>query len=454
MNGSSSRFALRGGTLAFKADPFALVAAGEDPSDALAFESDGAVVVDGGRIIAAGAAAQVLAGQSDMPVVRHGPDRLIMAGFVDAHAHYPQTRIVASYGAQLIEWLNTFTFPAELAFCDAAHATTCAELYLDECLRNGITTASVYCTVHETSADALFAAAEARGMCMAGGKVLMDRNAPTGLRDTARSGAEESLRLIRKWHGRGRLNYVISPRFAPTSSPEQLEAAGALWKAHPGCGLQTHMSENPSEIAWVRELFPDAPDYLGVYERFGLVGPGSNFGHCIHLTERERHRLAGSGSGISHCPTSNLFIGSGLFDMKGLAVEGQPRITVGLATDVGGGSSFSMFATMRAAYEIAQLRGFSLHPALAYYAASVGSARVLRLEHWIGNLAPGNDADLIVVDLASRPLIAERVARSTEIVDVLFAQMILADDRAIEEVYVAGKKIYRRADAGNTRGSA
>ncbi|MBV1694692.1 MAG: guanine deaminase [Hyphomicrobiales bacterium] len=445
MTGNSERFALRGPTLAFKADPLAIAVGGGDPADALAFDSDGAVVIDGGRIIAAGTASTVLSAEPSLPVVTYGSAHLITAGFVDAHAHYPQTRIIASYGKQLIDWLNTYTFPAELAFADPERASADAELYLDECLRNGITTASVYCTVHEVSADAFFAAAARRGLRMAAGKVLMDRNAPAGLTDTAQSGYDASARLIDRWHGKDRLHYVISPRFAPTSTPEQLEAAGALWRANPGTLMQTHMSESRDEIAWVARLFPDAPDYLGVYERHGLAGPGANFGHCIHLSPREQARLGETGSGISHCPTSNLFIGSGLFDLAGLAAGGHPRSPIGLATDVGGGSSFSMFATMRAAYEIAQLRGVSLHPATAWHLATLGSARVLRLDDRIGNLAAGYDADIVVLDLQSRPLLAARMAQARSIADVLFAQMILADDRAIHAVYVGGRRVPLRA---------
>ena len=304
-------------------------------------------------------------------------------------------------------------------------------------LRNGTTTVSSYCTVHPRSADAFFAAANKRDMRVAGGKVMMDRNAPPGLLDTPQSGYDDSKALIARWHAKGRNVYAVSPRFAPTSSPEQLEAAGALWREHPGTLMQTHVSENAKEIAWVRELYPDAPDYFGVYERFGLAGPGANFGHAIHLSERERSAFRASGSGISHCPTSNTFIGSGLFDLAGFT----PAVPVGLATDIGGGSSFSMFATMRTAYEIAQLRGRSLHPAQAYYLASLGSARVLQMHHQIGNLAPGYEADVIVLDPRSRPVLAERVSAARSIEDVLFALMILGDDRAVKAVYVAGEKL-------------
>jgi len=436
----ADRFGIRGQTLAFRADPFEVA-----PDAAMSFESDGIVVVHGGCIEYVGPAAAALVRYPGLRIESY-PGDLIMAGFVDTHVHYPQTGIIASYGAQLIDWLNRYTFPAELAFADARLARTRADFFLDECLRNGVTTASVYCTVHPQSVDAFFEAADARGFRMAAGKVLMDRNAPAGLTETAERGYDETKDLIARWHGKGRLTYAITPRFAPTSSPEQLAAAGALWRMHPDCLMQTHLSESPAEIAWVRSLFPEAPDYLGVYERHGLVGPGANFGHAIHLGEPEIARLFESGSGVSHCPTSNLFIGSGLFDMARMTDRAR-AIPVGLASDVGGGSSFSMFATMRAAYEIAQLRGVSLHPARAYYLATLGGAKVLRLDDRIGNLAPGYEADIVIIDLKSRPLLADRVERAGDLSEVLFAEMILADDRAIRAVFVGGRRAYVRDDA-------
>ena len=423
-------FAIRGETFAFKGDPFVV-----KPEEAYSYDSDGVVIIHDGRIREVGNAAGLLARHPGIAVDLY-PGHLIMAGFVDCHIHYPQTRVIASYGKQLIEWLNTYTFPAELAFADPAHAATISEVFFAEVLRNGTTTVSSYCTVHPQSADAFFEAASRRNMRVAGGKVMMDRNAPAGLTDTPQSGYDETKALIERWHGKGRNVYAVSPRFAPTSSSEQLEAAGAVWREHPGTLLQTHLSENLNEIAWVRELFPEAEDYFGVYERFGLAGPGANFGHAIHLSERERLALKASGSGISHCPTSNTFIGSGLFDMASMA-----GIPIGLATDVGGGSSFSMFATMRTAYEIAQLRGVSLHPVQAYYLATVGSARVLRMESQVGNLVAGNEADMVVLDPRAKPILTERLSRAKSIEDLLFALMILGDDRVVKAVYSAGQRL-------------
>jgi guanine deaminase len=438
---------LRGQTLSFRGDPFVL-----GPDAAVDHHADGAVAIADGRIIAVGPAGDIIRAHPGAEVESY-PHHLIMAGFVDCHAHYPQTGMIASYGEQLLEWLTKYTFPEEAKFGDPAYAAAIADIFLDELLRNGTTAVSAYCTSHPASVNAFFAAAQARGMCVAGGKVMMDRHASDALLDTAQSGYDESKVLIARWHGQGRLTYAVTPRFALTSTPAQLEAAGVLWREHPGTLMQTHLSENLREIAWVRELYPDAPDYLGVYERYGLAGPGANFGHAIHLGAREWNALAATGSGISHCPTSNLFIGSGLFDMDAARDRGNP-IPVGLGTDVGGGSSFSMLQTMKASYEICQLKGYSLHPAKAFWLATLGSAEVMRMDNRIGNLAPGYDADIAVLDLASTPLIAQRTRRAADLWEALFIQMILGDDRAIAATYVGGRKVYSRAAATANEGQS
>jgi guanine deaminase len=428
---------LRGQTFAFRDDPFVV-----GPDAAVDYNADGAAVIAGGKIIEVGTAPGVI-GRHPGATVETYRGHLIMAGFVDCHVHYPQIDIIASYGEQLLEWLEKYAFPAEARFHDPEYAERTANRFLDECLRHGIATASVYCTTHPASVDAFFTAAQARSFRMAAGKVMMDRNAPDDLKDTAERGYDESKALIGRWHGVDRLTYAVTPRFAVTSSPAQLEAAGALWKEHPTALLQTHLSENLAEIALVETLHPGPPDYLGIYEKHGLVGPGANFGHAIHLTPRELALLRDTGCGLSHCPTSNLFIGSGLFDMAATR-GGDPPIPVGLASDVGGGSSFSMFHTMKAAYEICQLKGTRLHAARAFYLATLGSARVLRLDDRIGNLAPGYEADIVVLDLSSQPLIAQRMAQVEDIWGALFLQMILADDRAVRATYVAGRKAYER----------
>lgn len=430
--------ALRGHVLQFNASPFC-----EDPTSAITDWQDGLIVIQDGLIHAIGQADDLMGTLPEGTIIEDHSGKLILPGFIDCHAHYPQSEVIASYGTQLIEWLNTYTFPAEAKFRDKAYAQAAANVYLAESFRNGITSASVYCTVHSESAEALFEAASTFSMRMIAGKVLMDRNAPDNLRDTAQSGYDDSKRLIEAWHGKGRNLYCITPRFAPTSTPEQLEAAGALWKEHPGTLVQTHTSENLKEIEWVKTLYPDHPDYVGVYEHFGLLGKGSILGHAIHLSERERAVISQSGTGVAHCPTSNTFIGSGLFDVKEAHYGAQP-FRVGLATDVGGGSSFSMLCTMRTAYEIAQLRGYSLHPAQAYYLATVGSAKALYLEDRIGNLMPGMEADITVIDMHSTDLIRHRMSYADTLTEALFTQMILGDDRAIAATYVNGKKVYEK----------
>ena len=439
MTDAAENFILRGQVLSFHDDPFVV-----GPDAAAKIETDGAILISNGKIHCVGPA-QPIVDDNQQLRVEHYPNDLIMAGFVDCHVHYPQYEVIASYGEQLLEWLNRYTFPAEMKFRDAGYARQAADFFLDECLRNGTTTASVYATTHPTSVDAFFSAAAERCMCMATGKVMMDRNAPDDLIDTPQTGYDQSVALLEKWHGRDRLKYVVTPRFAVTSTPEQLEAAGALWQAYPTTLLQTHIDENLEEIALVRDQFPDAADYFGVYEQFGLVGRGANFGHAIHLTPREQEAFRATGSGISHCPTSNLFLGSGLFDMESLR-EGSNKIPVGLATDIGGGSSLSMLRTMKASYEICRLNGYNLHPSKAFYLATMGSAETMCLADQIGNVKAGYDADLIVLDLNSTPAIANRMRFAENAWDTLFVQMMMADDRAIRVTYIAGNKRYARTN--------
>ena len=422
---------IRGRVLACRRDPFAGA-----PEDALLDLPGGGVLVEAGRIAAVGGGAALAAAHPGAEETDLG-EALILPGFVDCHVHYPQTGIVASWGARLIDWLDRYTFPEELRFADPAYARAQAETFLDLILAEGTTSAAVYATVHPGSAEALFAAAVARGLRMAAGKVLMDRNAPAGLTDDPERGAAESEALIRRWHGRGRLSYAITPRFAPTSSPAQLAAAGALRAAHPDCLVQTHLSEQPEEIAWVAELFPEAEDYLAVYETAGLSGAGAIMGHAIHLTERERAALAASGAAVAHCPTSNAFIGSGLCDVMGLAEAG---VTVGLATDVGGGSSFSMLTTMRAAYEVSALRGRPLHPAQMLWLATEGSARAMRLCGVVGTLAEGAEADLVAIDPGRIPALAQRAARAETAAELLFAVQMLGDARAVVGTWSGGRR--------------
>ena len=425
---------LCGQTLAFSADPFATPWA-----EAARVDSAGAVLVVDGTIAAVGPRAALVAAHPRAQVVDYSDD-LICAGFVDAHMHYPQTGIIASWGKQLIDWLNTYTFPEEMRFADRAHADAVAAQTLDLALAHGTTTVTSFCTIHLGSVDALFTAAAARGMAVVAGKTCMDRNAPEGLRDSVQTAYDDSKALIARWHGKGRAAYAITPRFSPTSTPGQLAALGELWREHPDCLMQTHLSEQVPELDWVRSLYPTARDYLDTYESFGLLGERGLYGHAIHLTPRERARLAEVGAAVVHCPTSNAFIGSGLFDMTGVKAAG---IRTGLATDTGGGSSFSMLRTMAAAYDIGQLRGAALHPAQLLWLATEGSARALHMGGQIGHLGAGAAADIVVLNLASTPAIAQRHARARDIWDAVFPTIMMGDDRAVRDVWVAGRRVAR-----------
>lgn len=404
---------------------------------AVQIDTAGAILLTQGHIQEVGTAEALTRKHPQAKQHRYGADHLICPGFVDAHAHYPQTAIIASWGKRLIDWLNDYTFPEEMRLNDPAYATAIAARYLDLTLGHGTTTAASYCTIQPHSADALFEAAAERGQRIVAGKTCMDRNAPEGLRDTAQSAYDDSAALIARWHGKGRATYAITPRFSPTSTPDQLAALGALWAENPDCVMQTHLSEQTDEVAWVRDLYPEARDYLDTYEAHGLLGPRAIYGHAIYLEEREIDRLAETGAALVHCPTSNTFIGSGLFDMKGLATRGIP---VGLATDTGGGSSLSMLRTMAAAYEIGQLRGTPLHAAQLIWLATAGSARSLHLHNQIGTLAAGMEADLTVLNLASTPAIAQRAANARDLWETLFATIMMGDDRAIADVWVNGAK--------------
>lgn len=426
----TSQTLLLGQTLHFEADPFT-----QGPS-AAHHDSAGGVLIENGRITAVGHGATLRATHPQAQVVDHG-NALLMAGFVDAHVHYPQTGIIASWGKRLIDWLNLYTFPEEMRFGDPAYAAEIAARYLDLTLAHGTTTLCSYATIHPASVDAFFTAAQARGQRVVAGKTCMDRNAPDGLRDTAQSAYDDSRALLLKWHGLDRLSYAITPRFSPTSTPDQLNALGALWAEHPDCLMQTHLSEQTDEIAWVRSLYPQARDYLDTYEAHGLLGANGLYGHAIHLEPREKDRLHEVGAALVHCPTSNTFIGSGLFDLAGLVAAGH---RVGLATDTGGGSSFSMLRTMAAAYEIGQLRGTPLHASQLLWLATIGSARALRLDHCIGNLSPGMEADVIALDLSSTPAIAQRSARANDLWEAVFPTIMMGDDRAIKATWVAGKR--------------
>jgi guanine deaminase len=432
--GNAGTRAIRGAALTFRGDPFT---AGVEA--AMRYESDALIAFAGGKITHFGPAATVLRQlPAGTDIKEYGPDSLILPGFIDCHVHYPQTQIIGAYGEQLLDWLNKYTFVAEQRFASPEHARAVAEIFLDECLRNGTTTVATFCTVHPHSVDALFAAAQQRGMRVIAGKCLMDRNAPAALRDSAQRGYDESKALIRRWHGQGRALYAITPRFAPTSTPEQMELAGALWKEHPGTYLQSHVSENRDEVEYARRVYPERDGYLDIYDHYGQLGPRAIYGHGIWLTDEELHRMHETGTAIAHCPTSNLFLGSGLFDLRKAKQHDRP-VRVGLATDVGAGTSLSMLKTMGAAYQTAQLGGGSLSAPSAFYLATRGAAQALYLEDRIGSIEVGMEADLIVLDTKSTPLIEMRMRHCGSLEEALFVQMTMADDRAVRGHHVAGR---------------
>ena len=430
---------LRGPAISFTGDPFR-----DGLERTMVHWPDAAIAIEDGKILRAGPALDVLATlPRGIAVEDYGPDSLITAGFVDTHVHFPQTPMIASPGGQLLDWLERYTFPTELKFADLEFARDTARVFLQECLRNGVTTSCVYCTVHPHSVDALFEEAERLGLRIAAGKVLMDRNAPEALCDTAQTGYDQSAALIAKWHGRGRLMYAVTPRFAGSSTPEQLEAAGALWRAHPDCLMQTHISENKREVAWMKELFPERLNYLDIYDHHGLVGPRAVFGHGIWLEESELQRLHDGGSAISHCPTSNLFLGSGAFNLR-RALDPRRPVRVGIGTDIGAGTSFSILATMGEGYRAALQHQQTLSAEHALYLATRGGARAMYLDDRIGSLTSGLEADIAVLDMKSTPLIAYRMEQARDLGERLFVQMTLGDDRAIQATYVAGRLAYKR----------
>ena len=412
----------------------------DDPAEhgdaAWQYFADGALVIDGGRIAQCGEARAVMPHWTQAEVIDHA-ESLIVPGLVDAHVHYPQCEVVAAYGAQLLEWLELHTFPAESRFADRAHADKIADLFIDELLRNGTTTALVFGTVHPQSVDAFFQAADARNLRAICGKVMMDRNAPRELCDTAQSGYADSAALIKRWHGKGRLGYAVTPRFAPTSTDAQLRAAGKLLEENPGVHLHTHLAENRRECEWVGELFPDSRDYLDVYDRHGLLGRRAVFAHAIHLNPREWSRLKATDSNLAFCPTSNLFIGSGLFS---LAKADRQKLRVGLGSDIGGGDSFSMLRTVNEAYKVQQLQGNNLSPMRALYLATLGGARALDLQNHIGNFETGKEADFIALSYRATPFIQFRLSTCRNLSERLFALLMLGDDRAIGGVWIMGER--------------
>jgi guanine deaminase len=433
---------VRGRVLTFRHAP-----SGPDDGDCYRYFEDGVVLMTDGRITAVGPASELAPVTPRGLVLAHYPDCLILPGFIDLHIHLPQARVIASFGAQLLDWLERYVFPEEAKFADPAHAAAGARFLIDELFRNGTTTAVVYGSVHPQSAEALFQEADRRGACMIAGKVMMDRAAPQAVLDTEQSSYDDSKALIERWHGRGRLRYAITPRFVITSSEAQFAATTALFDEFPDTYLQTHLAENPGEVALVKSMFPAARDYVDIYDGHGLLSPRSLFGHCVHLTERECDRLSESGSVSVFCPTSNLFLGSGLFDLDRMRSRAKP-VTVGLATDVGGGTSYSMPRTAAEAYKVLQLRGQSLSALDALHMMTRGNAQALGLEAEIGSIEPGCYGDLVVLDSRATPAMAHRMTNQDGgLTEELFALLTLGDDRMVRATYVRGRCVHAPEEA-------
>ncbi|WP_023639472.1 guanine deaminase [Dickeya zeae] len=429
-------------TLAYRASLLHFV---DDPlhhPDATRFIEDGVLVVRNGRIQDAVPYDCLTEADRQAMTVIDYRGQLLMPGFIDTHIHFPQTEMIACYGEQLLSWLNTYTFPTECKFADEDYAQERAVFFIQELLRHGTTSALVFATVHPQSVDALFSAAEDKNMCLIAGKVMMDRHAPDELCDTARQSYDESKVLIEKWHRRGRLRYAVTPRFAATSTPEQLALAGRLLREYPDVYLHTHLCENTDEIAWVKSLFPEQQHYLDVYHHHGLTGRRSVFAHAIHLHPDEIHTLVRSQSAVAFCPCSNLFLGSGLFRLHPLKAAG---VRVGIGTDVGAGTSLSLLQTLSDGYKVQQLQGEKLSAREGFYQATLGSATALSLDDRLGNFLPGKDADFVVLNWAATPLQQLRQQQATSLDSRLFALMMQGDDRNINATYVHGQCVYRQA---------
>lgn len=415
-------------------------------TDAYRYYPNGVLYVENGKVVEAGPYESLKSLYKTAKIIDYS-GRLIVPGMIDTHVHYPQTEMVAAYGDQLLDWLNNYTFPTERNFSDPVYASRVANSFLDQLITNGTTTALVFSTVSPVSVDAFFEASQKRNMRMISGKVLMDRFAPDYLMDTPESGYAQSKALIEKWHNKGRLQYAVTPRFAPTSSPEQLTMAGKLVKEYPDVYVHTHVAENKAEVAWVKELFPKSRSYLDVYDQFGLVTDHSIFAHGIYLDEQDMKTLSKKGGSISFCPTSNLFLGSGLFNIENAE---RHNVKVGLGTDVGAGTSLSLLTTMNEAYKANQLRKAyvddpasvkPLDPFQSLYLATLGGARALSLDGKVGSFLPGREADFIVLNPNANPLLDARVKGAKELKEKLFAFEILGDDRSVERTYIMGKRL-------------
>lgn len=413
----------------------------EQGDQAYEFFEDGILLVEDGYVINLGPSEKLLPDVQDQIPLEHYPNHLIVPGLIDTHIHYPQTQMIGAHGDQLLEWLTNYTFPTEMAFADIEYSRKVSKVFLDELLRNGTTTALVFATVHPESVEAFFTEAQARNLRMIAGKVLMDRNAPEALCDTAEQGYQQSKALIQRWHNVDRLLYAVTPRFAPTCSAQQLQKAGELLQEFPDVYLHTHLAENEKEIAWVKSLFPNAENYLAVYQQANLLKKRSIFAHGIHLCDQQCQLLAEHNAAVAHCPTSNLFLGSGLFNLQKLQ---KHKINIGLGTDVGAGTSFSLFKTMDEAYKVQQLQGHSLNAMSALYLATLGGAKALDLDDKIGNFKINNEADFLILDLAATPLLQFRTQHCSSINDLIFVLNTLGDDRLVAKTFAMGQCVHQR----------
>lgn len=433
--------AYRASLLDFVDDP-------ETRADAHRWVPDGLLLVRDGRVLDSGPYARLSGHLTDDVALHDYAGHVIVPGFVDTHVHFPQTEMVGAYGEELLAWLETYTFPTERAFADREHARAVARVFLREMLRNGTTSALVFATVHRVSAEVLFEEARACNLRLIAGKVLMDRNAPAWLCDTPESGYADSKALIAAFHGQGRLAYAVTPRFAPTSSPAQLRMARRLLEEHPDCYLHTHVAENLREVAWATALFadetPPGTSYLGVYEHFGLLGARSVLAHGVHLAPPDFALLARRGAALAFCPTSNLFLGSGLFPLARADAHG---VKVGLGTDIGAGTSFSLLQTLNEAYKVTKLQGGTLSALRAFYLATLGGARALSIDAHVGSFQPGREADFVVLDPRATPLLAFRSERAKSFEEQLFVLITLGDDRCVRATYVAGALAHARDGA-------
>ena len=406
---------------------------------AIEYLDDGLLIVKNGVVEVLGNALDLLPGLSEHTDLIDLRGKLVVPGFVDCHVHYSQVDIIASYGEQLLDWLDRYAFPVEQKLSDPAHAQEVAEFFADELLRNGTTTAMVFATVHPVSVDAIFEAAKKRDMRLIAGKVLMDRNCPDDLCDTPQSAYADSKALIEKWHENGRLSYAITPRFAVTSSDEQLEAAGRLATEYPDVYVHTHLAENTEEVDLIARQFPSSRSYLDVYDQHNLVRDRSVFAHCLYLDDQDRSTMAAKNASIAFCPTSNLFLGSGLFDYQAAR---DANIKTGIGSDVGGGTSLNQLRTLSEAYKVLHLQGQSLPAFSAFYLATLGGAEALSLDDRIGNFESGKEADFVVLDSAPASITRRRLASTDDVAEKLFALMMLGDDRAVCATYLAGKEAY------------